>query len=716
MRAVLYVGVFVLLWQLLGASSDVLFPQRGPSANYPVVALDILFLYYAGWEWWPVIPANALVRWALFAHTVGPVWGDLGVQIVIGGGYAAALRYLRQRLHVALPITTLRDAAWYCAVLGLIAPIAIGAAAVTWLVAAGNFGPGHIPLELTRFALGDVVPIVAIVPAVTAFARWKSLRPPEEHAEAPAREMWLSVAATALLVSFAAYLSALTAEPVLDLSLVAIAWLAIRYGSRGAALGTVTAYVVTSAANLLLDAPTWALVQSQGILYVSSAMALLLSGMTSERWELLARLVRRAYVDELTGLPNRERLVEWIDQRQGDAVVLVILDLDDMRLLNQGVGRAAADRLLQELAIRLRSAFPSTYFVARVSADEFAVALVDDRSPHAIMTELRSFFDVPFEAEGSRIFVSASMGAVRMVRTVGGDEMLRKADLALDRAKTAPSRAIVYSPDLYADETPSLVGELHRAVELEELAPFFQPIFRYDPETRRWIVAGAEALLRWIHPERGIVVPASFISLLERLAIGDHVGWWVLDRALAYARVWRGVIPEFRVWVNLFARQVVARDAAGKILAALERAGLPGDALVIEISEQIVASDERDVAALVAELKRHGVAAAIDDFGTGGSSLGRVRHVPADVLKIDRSFVAMSEVDAKARAVAATVVRLAVELGMTVVAEGVENPMQLQVMNETGCTYVQGYALGHPLPADLFARTFVEFAIEAPGA
>jgi EAL domain-containing protein (putative c-di-GMP-specific phosphodiesterase class I) len=323
------------------------------------------------------------------------------------------------------------------------------------------------------------------------------------------------------------------------------------------------------------------------------------------------------------------------------------------------------------------------------------------------MAELRQFFEAPFEADGSRVFISVAMGAVRTSRAGSGDEMLRKADMALDRAKVSPSRTMVYSPDLQSGEGPSLVGELHRAVERNELVPFYQPIFVFDERMQSWRVAGAEALLRWLHPERGVVSPASFIEMLERLAIGEHVGWKVMEQGLLQAREWRREIPDFRVWVNLFTRQVLERRCAQRIAELLERCDVSPDALVVEINERVVASDERDVSALVRSLREMGVQTAIDDFGTGGSSLGRVRDVPADVLKIDRSFVNQSEVDHKAKAVAATVVRLARELGMTVVAEGVENAMQLEVMQQTGCEYMQGYLLGHPLPADLFVRTFM---------
>ncbi|HEX8806333.1 MAG TPA: bifunctional diguanylate cyclase/phosphodiesterase, partial [Candidatus Aquilonibacter sp.] len=549
--------------------------------------------------------------------------------------------------------------------------------------------------------------VMCLVPPIITFVGWRKAQSPAEHQDPSHAEIVALVSGTVLLISAGIYLSSAIHEPVLYLSFVVMSWLALRYGIRGAALASTAAVISVTAMEIVLGLNGGMLVLTQGFLFASSLMVFLLAGLVDERWELVARLSRRTFVDELTGLPNRERLVEWISRHADSAIVLVIMDIDDMRLLNQGVGRVAADHVLQQMAVRLRSRFPSSHMIARVSADEFAVAVVDDRSPHAIMAELRQFFDSPFDADGSRVFVSVSMGAVRMIRAGSADEMLRKADIALDRAKGSPMHAIVYSPELQVGDSPLLVGELHRAVERRELVPFYQPIFRYDEKTRSWHVAGAEALLRWIHPDRGIVAPANFIDLLERLSIGEHVGWSVMEQALLQAGEWRRDVPDFTVWVNLFARQVLQRHARERIRELLERTMVRADALIVEINENIVASDDGDVAALVSGLREIGVNCAIDDFGTGGSSLGRVRDVPASVLKIDRSFVTKSEVDNKARAVAVTVIRLASELGMTVVAEGVENPMQLGVMLETGCHYVQGYALGHPLPAELFARTFL---------
>jgi diguanylate cyclase (GGDEF)-like protein len=703
----LRVVAFLLLWQLVDGFSEWAFAWGGLSPVYPVLAVDVLLLLYVGSAWWPLIPLSAVIRWALLESSAHTLWPTLLVQLVLAIGFAFAVRTLIRRCGITLPLRSLRDIAWFCGVLAILTPIAVGLVVVTSFVAIGKFGPEAVPEQLTRFVLGDAVSVMALLPAIVTFAGWRKLRGPAEHQDPSRAELAGSIAATAALVAAGIYLSSITHEPILDFSFVVMSWLAIRYGIRGAALATASAYLATVVLELARGLEPDLLVQTQGFLFAAAVMAFLLGGLTDERWELLARLSRRAFVDELTGLPNRERLIEWIGRHKDSAIVLVIMDVDDMRLLNQGVGRVAADHVLQQMAIRLRATFPTSYMIARVSADEFAVALEDDRSPHALMGELRQFFDAPFDADGSRVFLSVSMGAVRMIRAGSADEMLRKADIALDHAKNTPVRSVVYAPDLLVGETPSLVGELHRAVERGELVPFYQPIFRYDRKTGVWNVGGAEALLRWIHPERGIVSPASFIDLLERLAIGDHVGWDVMEQALLQAGEWRREIPDFAVWVNLFARQTLDRHCAQRVRELIERTLVPPDALIVEINESVIAADEGDVASLVGALREFGVHCAIDDFGTGGSSLGRVRDVPASVLKIDRSFVTKSEVDMKARAVAATVVRLASELGMTVVAEGVENSMQLDVMLETGAEYVQGYALGHPLPADLFARTFL---------
>lgn len=706
-RTAIYVAAFLVLWQIAGVVGDHVLVNPTLSPFYPAAALDVLLLALLGWRWWPLIPASELIRWGLFEATKRDPTAPLVIQMCVGAGFGFGLRYVTQNLGVSLPLRKLRDVSLFCGVIGIAVPAIVGIAAVSTLIATRLIAVEDVPVQYSRFVFGDASAIIVIVPMMLTFFGWRQLRPPADHHDPPIAEGIASIVATLVFSVGRTIVSSLTHEPVLDLSFLPIAWLAMRYGFRGAAVGLVIATVGTYTSEFIMGAPGLNAVQSEGFLFASAIMAQLVAGLSNEVWDLLARLSRRAYVDELTGLPNRERLVDWIGRHQDGPLVLIILDVDEMRLLNQGVGRMAADTVLQEIATRVRTGLPWSHFVARVSADEFAIAVVDDRSPHAIIENLRGYFDAPFEVEGSRMFVSVAMGAVRSIRTLSADELLRKADAALDHAKSSPSRSAVYSPDLKAAEAPSLVGELHRAAENHELVPFYQPIFKYDEESKSWRLVGAEALLRWMHPERGVIPPSAFLSLLERLSISDHVGWGVMEQGLRQAAQWRQTIPDFRVWVNMFSRQVLQKTCEAKILEVLEKTGVSADALMVEINESVVASDEQDVASVVRRLRGHGVLCAIDDFGTGGSSLGRVRDVPATILKIDRSFVTMSEVDAKAHAVANTVVRLARELGMEVVAEGVENAAQLDVMMKTGCEYMQGYLLGHPLPADLFEQTFL---------
>lgn len=701
---------YLILWQVLDEASAAFGIVAGFRPWFPPVALDVLLLFVVGWKWWPLLPVAAALHWALFdpTHSTTALIFTVVTHTVSGGVYATAAWYARDVRRVRRPLRASRDVAWFCALFALASPAIAGSISVAVMLVLHMVDPHNVSPQFSRFIVGDSAAILTIVPSVLAALDWGSLRPPAEHRNAQTSEFIALVGVTAALVALGYGTTSPTA--LLDLSFVSMAWLSIRFGMRGAIFAIVAAAGASMLVALMQHASAPTLIEYQVFLIAAAMMSLLLGSLTVERWDLVAMLERRAYTDDLTGLPNREHLVQWIDAHRDSAIVLVMFDIDEMRLLNEGVGRVAADRALQDIAMRMRAGLPTSYFVARVSADEYAVAVVDERSPHAIMAEVRHFFDVPFEVEGARIFVSVSMGAIRVARAADADDMLRRVDLAVHRAKTTPTRSVVYSPELQGSGEPLLVGQLHRAVERDELCSFFQPIFKFDAQRNHWHVFGAESLLRWNHPERGILSPASFMDLLERLAISEHVGWTVVETSLRQAARWRQTIPHFSVWVNLFARQALDRNCARRIEDLLERTQMPPDALVVEINEGIVASDERDIAALAVALRALGVQVAIDDFGTGGSSLGRVREVPASILKIDRSFVAKSEVDAKAKAVASTVVRLATELGMSVVAEGVENPMQLGVMIETGCEYAQGYALGHPLPADLFEQEFLDLS------
>lgn len=709
-----YKIIIIVAFFVLFIGGDVMSGGASPSGEfspwYIGAALDVLLLVSLGWRWWPLVPLAEMLRFAIFGYNMPGLYLNAAVlETGIAITYVLALRFARKQFGMMLPLTNTRDAIVFLTVVAFAAPLLAALVAVS---IGSIFGFIHAPNlleQVVRVFARDASAIVVVVPTITTFVDLKFRFLSWDFGKGRNRGVLLNLALIVItIVGGFAIAHRFGLDPILDITFVPLAILAMREGMRGALIGVFCAYIIASALYLGFDPAPAALIHFQAFLLAAATMVILLGALTGDRQQLLDQMQSRTLVDELTLLPNRESLIAWLEERRERTIVLLILDVDDMRMLNEGVGRVAADGVLRDMAFRLRTLLPFSYYVARVSADEFAVALIDDRSPHAIMNEIRALFELPFEVEDSRFYVSVSLGAVRMARAGSADELLRKADLALNRAKFSPSRGTVYSPDLQAGPAPSLVGELHRAVERNEFVPFFQPIFKYDARSNTWKIAGAEALLRWQHPERGVVSPVDFIDLLERLTISERVGWMVVDSSIKQAMQWRKFVPDFRIWVNLFARQALDHQCANRIAEAIERHDAPPDALCVEISEKIVASDERDIGALVQALSRKGIKTAIDDFGTGGSSLGRVRDVSVDMLKIDRSFVNRSEIDAKARAVATTVVRLGAELGMNVLAEGVENAMQADVMLEIGCHYAQGYALGHPMPADLFARTTLD--------
>jgi diguanylate cyclase (GGDEF)-like protein len=710
-RVAAFLAVYCVVRFLADIAGTQYAAGTGFSPWYIGTALDLVLFLVLGWKWWPLPVALMALHVLLVPHGLrASPWINVAESIPYELIFALAVKLTVDRFKVQFPLRSLRDVSYFAAILCFGAPIVAGLSASAVYLIGGTFASGEFVPQYLRLLAAETSSIIVVVPAAMQLFAWRNpnRRAADEPSERSAADFTFGLAATFLVVVLEYAVGTHYGRPVVELSFVPLAWLAIRHGMRGAVLGVLIADVTATLMHLLLGVPLDAQVEYQGYLVASSLMALLLGAATADRNALLARLERRAYVDDLTSLPNRERLVSWIRRNRDNALVLVMLDIDDMRLLNEGVGRLAADRVLQEFAARLRTSLPPAFFVARVSSDEFGVAIVDDRSPHAVMAEIRDLLEVPFDIDGSRIFIEASAGAVRMVRAGDVDDLMRRADLALHRAKSSPSRAVVYTPDLQGAGVPLLVVELHRALEQNEFVPFFQPIYRYDAAAGVWRLAGAEALLRWVHPQRGVVTPADFIDLLERLSIGVRVGWNVMEQSLRLANAWRNAVPDFKVWVNLFARQALDPKCVQRIREVMAATQSTPSSLAVEINERIVVSEERDIIALVSELRALGVTTAIDDFGTGGSSLGRVRDVPAQVLKIDRSFVTRCEVDAKAKAVAAAVVRLGTELGMDVVAEGVENALQVEAMIEIGCEYAQGYALGHPVPADLFERMVVE--------
>ncbi len=706
---IIFLAVYSILWIVTDIAADLYASGTGLEVWYVGAALDVVLFLIFGWGWWPLPVVLYGISFLIMpAERYGPLYVNVIAQAPYELILALATKLTVDVFDIQFPIRTVRHIIAFSAALGLAGAVIANAAFVATF---SVLNPSAFPwstfgAELLSNATADVTSIIVLVPFITQLLAWKQpLLPEEPESEAKFGSLFfagLTIAAVVAIVENV--VAARIGRPLGEFSLVPLALMSITFGMRGA---VVALFVVDSAASLtrfLLHTPIESMLSAQGYFITTSFLAMLLGAITTDRLGLHSRLTRAANNDALTGLPNARRLSEWLQSARADSMSAAIIDIAALRLLNEGVGREAVDRLLVDLSARFRG-LPDAYFVARVGSGEFAVTTLND-DPHSLINRVQRLFDDAFPVHGANVFIEPFIGAATIRAPEAPRELLRRADLAVRRARDAASQSAVYAPDAEPSSAPLLVVELHNAAERGEFVPFFQPIYSYHAGT--WRLAGAEVLMRWDHPRRGLLTPADFLPLLEKLSICGTVGWKILEESLKHAMIWRSTLPEFSVWVNFFPRQIFDPKCVDRVLSAIARADAVPEALVIEIMETIAATDDFDVATLVQRLRAAGVRTAIDDFGTGGSSLARIREVPAHFLKIDRSFVTRSDLDPKALSVAKAVVRLAQELGMRPLAEGVENTPQIGAMLTIGCEYAQGFALGHPVPAALFDQVINE--------
>ena len=428
----------------------------------------------------------------------------------------------------------------------------------------------------------------------------------------------------------------------------------------------------------------------------------------SERTVLEAELKHQAYHDPLTGLVNRgrfRRLVEQALLRAGSDranVAVLYLDLDGFKAVNDSFGHSDGDQMLVETAARLKNATRGGDTVARLGGDEFAVLLEKVHSDSEaiiiadrVMTTMRR----PFKLRGGDIVAGASVGIARGDPTATADDLLRNADVAMYVGKRGQKGGyMVFRPEMYdaVRNRLTLETELRRDIERGNLALAFQPII--DIETER--VAGVEALVRWPHPERGLLAPGDFIPLAEATGLIVPLGRWVLHEACRLGASWRMTLPNgepFTVAVNISGEQLQHAEITDDLVAALERSGLPPSFLMLEITESTVARDGDGALNRLRTLKSLGVQLAIDDFGMGYSSLSSLERFPVDVLKIDKAFVSHVGADESRRSLARMIVALGDALSLRTIAEGVERPEQATALSSMGCNFAQGYYYSRPV-------------------
>ncbi len=421
----------------------------------------------------------------------------------------------------------------------------------------------------------------------------------------------------------------------------------------------------------------------------------------------LAETRRQALTDDLTSMPNRRHFLRCVrdgiiaSRATGESVALLIVDLDHFKELNDTLGHDAGDQLLRQVGERLHEVLRASDTAARLGGDEFGVLLSDSSdgaSSELVAEKILKAIAQPFPIKSVGLRVTASIGIALFPEHAENDEQLMQhADVAMYEAKAAQSGYACYARerDKHSLERLTLAGELSHALENGEIEAHFQP--KADAGSRR--IVGVEALVRWQHPTRGLISPAEFVTVAEQAGLGRALTRRMLDLALTQARIWRDEGFDLHVAVNTTVADLQDTQFPAEVAATLEAHGLPPEALVLEVTENMVLADPVRVGDVLAQLGELGLGLSLDDFGTGFSSLTHLKSLPVGEVKIDRSFVGRMTTDPVDAAIVQATIQLAHSIGIRVVAEGIEDQVTWSSLVANHCELVQGYALSRPLPA-----------------
>jgi len=431
--------------------------------------------------------------------------------------------------------------------------------------------------------------------------------------------------------------------------------------------------------------------------------------------ELAAKQAENEYQamhDSLTGLPNRvlfqQRLSEAIDaaRERGGRIAVMLMDLDHFKEVNDTLGHHFGDQLLKEIGPRLSTVLRDDDIMARLGGDEFGVLLPDlpeDEVAYSIAERLLEELQEPVSVEGLALDISGSLGiAIFPTQSKDAESLLRRADVAMYAAKEAGGGYEVYAHEMdrHNPSRLTLVSQVRPALERGEFEMYFQPKVRLCDGR----VAGAEALIRWNHPERGVVQPDEFIPLVEKTVLLGPLTSYVMERVMRQWRTWADEGIAIPLAINLSPRSLLDRDLPDTVRDMLDRFEMPPSFLRLELTENFLMSDSGRSNAVLDALSQVGVALSIDDFGTGYSSLSYLKQLPIDEIKIDRSFVIDMHDDGNDFMIVRATVELGKNLGLRVVAEGVEDRETFDRLADFGCDEAQGYYISRPMPLDEFGR------------
>jgi len=620
-------------------------------------------------------------------------------------GIVLLLRRRVERFHTSL---------WLDGLVATLGATAVAAALLFGPVLAASLtgNPAEVITNLA-YPVGDLLLICFVVGVFTLYSG------------RPGREWWLLLAGLVVLtVSDTAYLMAIADGTYADgdaldggwpVSMVVVALAAwqrpkmARVRLEGGNALVVPLACAVAALVLIVygntnEIPTFALVLATLTLIAAGARGLF----TYREVQHLADSRREARTDELTGLANRRQLLEHLDAtlvraREGESpCALMIIDLDRFKELNDTLGHDAGDLLLKRIGDRLSEALRGTHdLVARLGGDEFAIVLEPgstQASALALAARARRAMERSVEILGISFQVEASVGvAVYPDHGANGRSLMQRADIAMYNAKAWHSGVEVYRPesDWHTLDRLGLLGDLRRALDEDELVVHYQPLA--DPHDGT--IFGAEALVRWQHPTRGLLGPHWFLPLVEQTGLMHPLTVFVLRAALRQCRAWRDAGLELSVSVNLAVPNLIDSELPGVVERMLADEGVEPRWLCLEVTESSVMANPDRALEVLGGLHRLGVRLSIDDFGTGYSSLAYLKHLPVDEVKVDRSFVLCMHENPADKAIVASTVALAHELDLEVVGEGVETEEALATLAEMGCDRYQGYLLSRPVPA-----------------
>ena len=683
-------------------------PSPEPALVFPGVAFDVALPLIFGLGYLPALffaPYVGATLSTLLGTSTLPLFSLVLleyalIKLVVYGG---AAWFLVRVMNIDTRLSKLRDISWFLFIASMVAPLLAAILNEVSFYFAGFTPKETFSVATLTFWAGDATGVAMLAPLLLTWQN-RASRLPFHKTRRLRLVFGISLAFLFLMTWFAYTLSPVGSLDFSYLVFGPLVLIAVRCGFRRTAVAVLLLNAgVVVAVNYRLTNPE--IIALQFNLMVASYVSLLLAGVFEEYYRNRERLRYTAFHDMLTGLPNRAKFLEILAElstpagaepkhTRGHAYAVAFLDLDHFKRVNDAFGHTVGDALLADLAERMKDCLRPRDTLARLGGDEFAVLLpqVDSgREALELTQRLSDTLRRTNHVEGYDIMTQASIGVALGRAGDNTAEVLRNADTAMHEAKFS-GQVTVFDEmmERRLQERLSLEHDLKYALERGELSVAYQPIISLERE-RKGCTIGSEALMRWRHPLRGEIAPDVFIPIAEEMGLIHELGEWLLHTVLEEAHTWRAYVT-----VNLSVRQLQRRGFDLKVKAALQRHNFPPERLVLEVTESMIMTDiEANIASLDA-LANLGVRVAMDDFGTGYASLSYLKRLPLHIMKIDRSFLSGVPDDSSDVTLVRTILAMARSLGLKVVAEGVETPLQEAFLLEHGCEHAQGFLYGKP--------------------